>query len=75
MWRFIAEGSSFELLSEKRGKSKLCRTCFMTVAKCIYDNNEPLLNKISLRTIEAQFVQKRKNQRTTRLGQNLLVVI
>ena len=46
-------------LSEQRRKSKLCRTCFMTVAKCIYGNNKPLLNKNSLRTIEAQFVQKK----------------
>ena len=33
----------------------------MTVAKCIYGNNKPLLNKNNLRTTEAQFVQKRKN--------------
>ena len=33
----------------------------MTVAKCVYGNNKPLLNKNSLRTIEAQFVQKLKN--------------
>ena len=36
----------------------------MTVAKCIYGNNKPLLNKNSLRTIEVQFVQKRKNNDT-----------
>ena len=35
----------------------------MTVAKCIYGNNinKPLLNKNSLRTSEAQFVPKLKN--------------
>ena len=33
----------------------------MTVAKCIYGNNKPLLNNNSLRTIEVQFVQKLKN--------------
>ena len=33
----------------------------MTVAKCIYGNNKPLLNKNRKRTIEAQFVQKLKN--------------
>ena len=49
-----------ETLSEQR-KSQLCRTCFMTVVKGIYGNNKPLLNKNSLRTIEAQFVPKRKN--------------
>ena len=63
-----------ETLSEQRRNSQLCRTCFMTVAKCIYGNNKPLLNKNSLRTIEAQFVQK-QNVRTTRFGQNLLVLI
>ena len=44
--------------------AKLRRTCFMRVAKRIYDNNKPLLNKKSLtllRTFEAQFVQKLKN--------------
>ena len=49
-----------ETLSEQR-KSQLCRTCFMTVVKGVYGNNKPLLNKNSLRTIEAQFVPKRKN--------------
>ena len=34
----------------------------MTVAKCIYGNNKPLLNKNSLRIIEAQFVKKIKNE-------------
>ena len=48
---------------EQRRKSKLCCTCFMTVAKCIYGNNKPLLNKNSLRTTEAQFVQKLKNNK------------
>ena len=34
----------------------------MAVTKCIYGNNKPaLLNKNSLRTAEAQFVQKLKN--------------
>ena len=33
----------------------------MTVAMCIYGNNKPLLNMNSLRTIEARFVQKLKN--------------
>ena len=32
-----------ETLSEQRRKSKLCRTCFMTVPKCIYGNNKPML--------------------------------
>ena len=50
-----------ETLSERRKKSKLYRTCFVTVAKCIYGNNKPLLNKNSLRTIEVQFVQKLEN--------------
>ena len=52
---------SLETLSEQIRKSKLCRTCFMTVAKRIDGSNKPLLNKNSLRTIEAQFVQKLKN--------------
>ena len=34
---------------------------FYDVAKRIHVNNRPLLNKNSLRTIEAQFVQKLKN--------------
>ena len=34
----------------------------MTVAKCINGNNKPLLNNNSLRIIEAQFVQKIKNE-------------
>ena len=33
----------------------------MTVPKCIYGNNKTMLNKNSLRTIEAQIVQKLKN--------------
>ena len=33
----------------------------MTGAKCIYGNDKPLLNKNSLRPIEAQFVQKLKS--------------
>ena len=44
--------------------AKLRRTCFMRVAKRIYDNNKLLLNKKSLtllRTFKAQFVQKLKN--------------
>ena len=44
-------------MSEQRRKSKLCRTYFMTVPKCIYGNN----NMNNLRTIEAQIVQKLKN--------------
>ena len=44
-------------MSEQRRKSKLCRTCFMRVPKCIYGNN----NMNNLRTIEAQIVQKLKN--------------
>ena len=33
----------------------------MTVPKCIYGSNKTMLNKNSLRTIEAQIVQKLKN--------------
>ena len=33
----------------------------MKVVKRIYGNNKPLLKKNSLRTVEAQFVQKLKN--------------
>ena len=33
----------------------------MTVEKCIHGNSEPFLNENSLRTIEAQFAQKLKN--------------
>ena len=50
-----------ETMTEQKRKSKLCRTCFMTVAKCICGNNKPLLNKNRLRRIEVQFVQKLKN--------------
>ena len=32
-----------ETLSEQRRKSKLCRTYFMTVPKCIYGNDKPML--------------------------------
>ena len=49
-----------ETMSEQKRKSKLCCTYFMTVTKCIYGNNKPLLNN-SLRTIEVQLVQKLKN--------------
>ena len=59
--------------TELCSNSKLCRTCFMIVPKCIYVKNKPMLNKITFRTIEAQIV--RKKLITTSLGSNLLVLI
>ena len=71
-----------EALSEQRRKSKLWRTCFMTVPKCIYGNNKPVLvfaviiDMIETRTIFKKMRLKLcKNLRTTSLGQNLLVLI
>ena len=58
MWRFIASLSAVrvETLSEQRRKSELCRTCFMTLPKCIIDLTE---TRTILRT--AQIVPKLKN--------------
>ena len=54
-----------EILSEQRRKSKLCPTCFIKLNQNFYDSAEVYNwhdgNNNNLRTIEAQIMQKLKN--------------